>query len=163
MSIWTRFTHRSSSAMIRNLRARPVVVAWKGNDLSSAPLPTRRGLSECDRLCPLAAPNAYVLLPSSSLRILPVIVTFQRAAGSLPASYRPDRAAVARRSLLGYHRHKAGLPTATPVARTIREQIRHELKLTASAGVAPNLGDIVLDRVTLRSKESTVRWVTKSW
>ncbi len=30
------------------------------------------------------------------------------------------------------------LPTATRVARTIREEIREELKLTASAGVAPN-------------------------
>jgi DNA polymerase-4 len=30
------------------------------------------------------------------------------------------------------------LPTATRVARTIREQIRQELQLTASAGVAPN-------------------------
>ena len=34
--------------------------------------------------------------------------------------------------------NKTGLPTATQVARTIREQIRHELHLTASAGVAPN-------------------------
>src|SRR6266699_2119420 len=34
--------------------------------------------------------------------------------------------------------NKAGLPTATQVARTIREQIRSELSLTASAGVAPN-------------------------
>jgi DNA polymerase-4 len=34
--------------------------------------------------------------------------------------------------------NKTGLPTATLVARTIREQIRHELNLTASAGVAPN-------------------------
>jgi DNA polymerase-4 len=31
-----------------------------------------------------------------------------------------------------------GLPTATRVARIIREQIREELQLTASAGVAPN-------------------------
>ena len=31
-----------------------------------------------------------------------------------------------------------GLPTATLVARTIRGQIRQELNLTASAGVAPN-------------------------
>src|SRR6267154_4467747 len=30
------------------------------------------------------------------------------------------------------------VPNATRVARTIREQIREELKLTASAGVAPN-------------------------
>jgi DNA polymerase-4 len=34
--------------------------------------------------------------------------------------------------------NKAGLPTATRVAQTIREQIRTELSLTASAGVAPN-------------------------
>jgi DNA polymerase-4 len=35
-------------------------------------------------------------------------------------------------------KNKTGLPTATQVARTIREQIRQELRLTASAGVAPN-------------------------
>jgi DNA polymerase-4 len=34
--------------------------------------------------------------------------------------------------------NKAGLPSATQVARTIREQIRQEVDLTASAGVAPN-------------------------
>jgi DNA polymerase-4 len=34
--------------------------------------------------------------------------------------------------------NKTGLPTATRVASTIREQIREELNLTASAGVAPN-------------------------
>jgi len=34
--------------------------------------------------------------------------------------------------------NKTGLPTATRVARTIRKQIRTELNLTASAGVAPN-------------------------
>src|SRR6266496_1141459 len=34
--------------------------------------------------------------------------------------------------------NKTGLPTATLVARKIREQIRQELNLTASAGVAPN-------------------------
>jgi len=34
--------------------------------------------------------------------------------------------------------NKQGLPTATLVARMIREQIRDELHLTASAGVAPN-------------------------
>jgi DNA polymerase-4 len=34
--------------------------------------------------------------------------------------------------------NKTGLPTAALVARTIREQIRQELNLTASAGVAPN-------------------------
>lgn len=34
--------------------------------------------------------------------------------------------------------NKTGLPTATLVAKTIRQQIREELNLTASAGVAPN-------------------------
>jgi DNA polymerase-4 len=34
--------------------------------------------------------------------------------------------------------NKTGLPTATRVASIIREQIRQELNLTASAGVAPN-------------------------
>jgi DNA polymerase-4 len=34
--------------------------------------------------------------------------------------------------------NKTGLPTATRVASTIREQIRQELNLTASAGVAAN-------------------------
>src|SRR5436309_7223776 len=34
--------------------------------------------------------------------------------------------------------NKTGLPTATRVARTIRDQIHQELHLTASAGVAPN-------------------------
>jgi DNA polymerase-4 len=34
--------------------------------------------------------------------------------------------------------NKMGLPTATRVAKTIRQQIREELNLTASAGVAPN-------------------------
>jgi DNA polymerase-4 len=34
--------------------------------------------------------------------------------------------------------NKTGLPTATQVARTIRQQIRNDLQLTASAGVAPN-------------------------
>src|SRR6516225_9813052 len=34
--------------------------------------------------------------------------------------------------------NKRGLPTATRVAKSIREQIREEMHLTASAGVAPN-------------------------
>jgi DNA polymerase IV len=34
--------------------------------------------------------------------------------------------------------NKTGLPTATEVAHTVREQIRAELNLTASAAVAPN-------------------------
>ncbi len=39
---------------------------------------------------------------------------------------------------LDVSKNKTGLRTATLVARTIREQIRTELQLTASAGVGPN-------------------------
>src|SRR5258708_35776330 len=39
---------------------------------------------------------------------------------------------------LDFTQNKTGLPTATLVARTVREQIRQELHLTACAGVAPN-------------------------
>jgi len=39
---------------------------------------------------------------------------------------------------LDVNENKTDLPTATLVARTIREQIRQELNLTASAGLAPN-------------------------
>jgi DNA polymerase IV len=44
--------------------------------------------------------------------------------------------------------NKMQLPTATRVAKMIREQIREELDLTASAGVAPNkfLAKIASDR-----------------
>jgi DNA polymerase-4 len=40
--------------------------------------------------------------------------------------------------LLDVTENKTGLPTATLVARAIRDRIRQELNLTASAGVAPN-------------------------
>jgi DNA polymerase-4 len=39
---------------------------------------------------------------------------------------------------LDVSQNKTGLPTATEVARAIREQVRAELNLAASAGVAPN-------------------------
>ena len=38
----------------------------------------------------------------------------------------------------GQRECRTGLATATLVARTIRDQIREELNLTASAGMAPN-------------------------
>jgi 2-polyprenyl-6-methoxyphenol hydroxylase-like FAD-dependent oxidoreductase len=46
--------------------------------------------------------------------------------------------------------NKTGLPTATQVARTIREQIRTELSITASAGVAPNIRALELSMVERR-------------
>jgi len=48
--------------------------------------------------------------------------------------------------------NKTGLPTATQVARTIREQIRAELSLTASAGVASRNSKIGLCRRPMQGK-----------
>ena len=46
------------------------------------------------------------------------------------------RSAAPDEAYLDVSENKTGLPTATQVARTIREQVRTELSLTASAGVA---------------------------
>src|SRR3989441_4806954 len=121
------------------LRGKPVVVAWRGNrsvvcaasyearefGVRSA-MPTVRA----ERLCP----NATFLPPDFS-RYRAVSrqarEIFQRHTDLIePLSL--DEA------YLDVSENKTGLPTATQVARTIREQIRAELSLTASAGVAPN-------------------------
>src|ERR1700746_2282324 len=121
------------------LRGKPVVVAWRGSrsvvcaasyearqfGVRSA-MPAVRG----ERLRPDA-----VCLPPDSPRSRAVSrqvrEIFMRHTDLIePLSL--DEA------YLDVTENKTGLPTATPVARTIREQIRAELDLTASAGVAPN-------------------------
>jgi len=61
-------------------------------------------------------------------------------AGDLQASYHTDliEPLSLDEAYLDVTENKTGLATATSVARTIREEIRQELDLTASAGVAPN-------------------------
>jgi DNA polymerase IV len=121
------------------LRGRPVIVAWRGSRsvVCAASYEARKfGVRSAmpavraERLCP----DAVFLAPdfpryravSHHARDI-----FQRHTDLIePLSL--DEA------YLDVTENKTGLPTATQVARTIREQIRMELKLTASAGVAPN-------------------------
>jgi DNA polymerase-4 len=121
------------------LRGKPVVVAWRGNRsvVCAASYEARKfGVRSAmpavraERLCP----NATFLPPdfpryravSSQVREIFKRHTDLIEPLSLDEAY------------LDVSENKTGLPTATQVARTIREQIRSELSLTASAGVAPN-------------------------
>ena len=121
------------------LRGKPVVVAWRGNRsvVCAASYEARKfGVRSAmpavraERLCPNA-----VFLPPDFPRYRAVSrqvhEIFQRHTDLIePLSL--DEA------YLDVTESKTGLLTATQVARTIREQIRIELSLTASAGVAPN-------------------------
>jgi DNA polymerase-4 len=121
------------------LRGKPVIVAWKGarSVVCAASYEARAfGVRSAmpavraERLCP----NAIFIAPdftkyravSRSVREILQRHTDLIEPLSLDEAY------------LDVTENKTGLPTATLVARTIREQIREELNLTASAGVAPN-------------------------
>jgi len=121
------------------LRGKPVVVAWRGNRsvVCAASYEARRfGIRSAmpaitaERLCPEA-----IFLPPDFPRYKAVSRAvreiFQRHTDLIePLSL--DEA------YLDVTANKNGLPTATKVASAIRQQIREELFLTASAGVAPN-------------------------
>lgn len=121
------------------LRGKPVIVAWRGNRsvVCAASYEARKfgvhsamPAMRAERLCPHAifvAPDftRYRIVSRQTREI------FQRHTDLIePLSL--DEA------YLDVTQNKMGLPAATAVARTIREQIREELHLTASAGVAPN-------------------------
>ncbi|HXR97105.1 MAG TPA: DNA polymerase IV [Terriglobales bacterium] len=121
------------------LRGRPVVVAWKGarSVVCAASYEARRfGVRSAmpalraERLCPEA-----VFIP-------PDFARYQAASRQMREILRRHTDLVEPLSLdeayLDVTENKCGLPTATRVAKLIREQIREELALTASAGVAPN-------------------------
>ncbi len=122
-----------------SLRGRPVVVAWKGKRsvVCAASYEARRyGVRSAmpavhaERLCPDAifVPPDFTRYKAVSLAVREI---FQRHTDAVePLSL--DEA------YLDVTENKTGLPTATLVAKTIRRQIREELNLTASAGVAPN-------------------------
>lgn len=57
---------------------------------------------------------------------------------SFSGTLMPSRPLSLDETYLDVTENKTGLPTATLVAKAIRQQIREELNLTASAGVAPN-------------------------
>jgi DNA polymerase-4 len=122
-----------------NLRGRPVVVAWKGKRsvVCAASYEARRfGVRSAmpavtaERLCPEA-----VFLP-------PDFVRYKAVSQAVRDIFARHTDAIEPLSLdeayLDVTVNKTGLPTATLVAKTIRQQIRDELNLTASAGVAPN-------------------------
>src|SRR6202167_2202764 len=121
------------------LRGKPVVVAWRGTSsvVCAASYEARRfGVRSAmpairaERLCPEA-----IFVP-------PDFPRYRAVSQSTREIFRRHTDLIEPLSLdeayLDVTENKTGLPTATQVARTIREQIRTELRLTASAGVAPN-------------------------
>jgi DNA polymerase IV len=121
------------------LRGRPVVVAWRGarSVVCAASYEARKfGVRSAmpalraERLCPEA-----VFVP-------PDFPRYRAASRQAREIFRRHTDLVEPLSLdeayLDVTVNKAGLPTATAVAQVIRGQIREELNLTASAGVAPN-------------------------
>jgi DNA polymerase-4 len=121
------------------LRGRPVVVAWTGKRsvVCAASYEARRfGVRSAmpavtaERMCPDAifVPPDFARYKAVSRAVREI---FQRHTDLIePLSL--DEA------YLDVTHNKMQLPTATRVAKAIREQIREELNLTASAGVAPN-------------------------
>ena len=121
------------------LRGKPVVVAWRGSRsvVCAASYEARRfGVGSAmpavraEHLCPNA-----VFLP-------PDFPRYRAVSREVREIFKRHTDLIEPLSLdeayLDVSENKTGLPTATQVARTIREQIRSELNLTASAGVAPN-------------------------
>jgi DNA polymerase IV len=121
------------------LRGKPVVVAWRGKRsvVCAASYEARRfGVRSAmpavraSQLCPNA-----VFLP-------PDFPRYRMVSHQTREIFKQHTDLIEPLSLdeayLDVSQNKTGLPTATLVARSIREQIRAELNLTASAGVAPN-------------------------
>jgi DNA polymerase-4 len=121
------------------LRGRPVVVAWRGKRsvVCAASYEARRfGVRSAmpavtaERLCPQA-----IFIP-------PDFVRYKAASQAARQIFQRHTDLIEPLSLdeayLDVTENKMQLPTATRVAKAIREQIREELNLTASAGVAPN-------------------------
>ena len=122
-----------------SLRGRPVVVAWKGNRsvVCAASYEARRfGVRSAmpavraERLCPDA-----IFVP-------PDFPRYRAVSQSVREIFSRHTDLIEPLSLdeayLDVTENKTELPTATRVAKAIRQQIRAELQLTASAGVAPN-------------------------
>ena len=122
-----------------DLRGKPVVVAWRGNRsvVCAASYEARRfGVRSAmpaltaERLCPEA-----IFVP-------PDFVRYKEASRAIREIFERHTDLIEPLSLdeayLDVTVNKTGLPTATLVAKMIRQQIRAELNLIASAGVAPN-------------------------
>src|SRR5438876_5108632 len=121
------------------LRGKPVIVAWKSNRsvVCAASYEARRfGVRSAmptvraERLCADA-----VFVPPDFTRYR----TVSRLAREILKRHTDLVEPLSLdEAYLDVTENKTGLPTATRVASAIREQIRQEVHLTASAGVAPN-------------------------
>jgi DNA polymerase-4 len=121
------------------LRGKPVVVAWRGNRsvVCAASYEARRfgvrsamAAVHAERLCPEAifVPPDFVRYRNVSRQVREILKSHTDLIEPLSLD----------EAYLDVTENKTGLSTATRVARAIRAQIRAELSLTASAGVAPN-------------------------
>jgi DNA polymerase-4 len=121
------------------LRGKPVIVAWLGNrsvvcaasyEARSFGVHSAMPAIRAERLCPDA-----IFVP-------PDFPRYRAVSRSVREIFKRHTDLIEPLSLdeayLNVTENKTGLATATLVARTIRQQIREELNLTASAGVAPN-------------------------
>ena len=121
------------------LRGKPVVIAWqsKRSVVCAASYEARlfgvrsaMPAMQAERLCPAA------------IFVAPDFPRYREVSHGVREIFKRYTDLIEPLSLdeayLDVTENKTGLPTATQVARTIREQIRQELNLTASAGVAPN-------------------------
>lgn len=121
-----------------SLRGRPVVVAWRGKRsvVCAASYEARKfGVRSA-----MAAVHAERLCPDA-IFIPPDFVRYKAVSQAVREIFRRHTDLVEPLSLdeayLDVTENKTGLATATLVAKTIRQQIREEVNLTASAGVAP--------------------------
>jgi DNA polymerase-4 len=121
------------------LRGKPVIVAWraKRSVVCAASYEARRfGVHSAmpairaERLCPDAifVPPDFTRYRAVSRLVREILIRHTDLVEPLSLD----------EAYLDVTENKTGLPTATRVASAIREQVRQELNLTASAGVAPN-------------------------
>jgi DNA polymerase IV len=122
-----------------NLKGKPVIVAWRGNrsvvcaaSYEARAFGVRSAMPalRAERLCP------------EGIFIAPDFVRYRAVSSSVREIFKRYTDLIEPLSLdeayLDVTENKTDLPTATRVAQAIRKQIRDELHLTASAGVAPN-------------------------
>lgn len=121
------------------LRGKPVIVAWqaKRSVVCAASYEARAfGVRSA-----MPAVRANRLCPDG-IFVPPDFTRYRAVSRSVQEIFKRHTDLIEPLSLdeayLDVTENKTGLPTATLVARTIREQIRQELNLTASAGVAAN-------------------------
>src|SRR3981189_1465050 len=121
------------------LRGKPVIVAWLGKrsvvcaasyEARAFGVHSAMPAVRAERLCP------------SAIFVAPDFTRYRAVSNSVREIFKRHTDLIEPLSLdeayLDITENKTGLPTATLVARAIREEIRQELSLTASAGVAPN-------------------------